>query len=91
MQAVMRFGRVVDVRDVFCWKKRNDLVPKRCSPIGGVMKREDRVSYVMLFCALLLVRNSKATLEESMRIVPLVGSARDLASELATRAVPATA
>jgi len=55
------------------------------------MKREDRVSYVMLFCALLLVRNSKATLEESMRIVPLVGSAKDLASELAARAVPATA
>ena len=55
------------------------------------MKREERVSYVMLFCALLLVRNSKATLEESMRIVPLVGSAKHLAGELAARAVPATA
>ena len=50
------------------------------------MKQEDRVSYVMLFCALLLVRNSKATLQESMQIVPLVGSAKDLACELAARA-----
>ena len=55
------------------------------------MKREDRVSYLMLFCALLLVRNSKATLQESMRIVPLVGSAKDLAGALAARTVPATA
>ena len=55
------------------------------------MKREDRVSYVMLFCALLLVRNSKATLQESMRIVPLVGSAKDLAGELAIWAASATA
>ena len=46
------------------------------------MKSEDRVSYVMLFCALMLVRNSKATLEESMKIVPLVGSAKVLAGEL---------
>lgn len=47
------------------------------------MKKDERQSYVMLFCALLLVKNSKATLEESMKIVPLTGSARHLAGELA--------
>ena len=35
------------------------------------MKREDQVSYVMLFCALLLVRNSKATLNHCLMILPL--------------------
>ena len=54
------------------------------------MKKEERESYMMLFCALLLVRNSKATLEESMRLVPLVGSAKNLAGELAARCTPAT-
>jgi hypothetical protein len=54
------------------------------------MKREDRVSYVMLFCALLLVRNSKATLEESLRLVPLEGNAKDLAGELSAGLRPAT-
>lgn len=49
------------------------------------MKRDERVSYVMLFCAFLLVRNSKATLAESMNLVPLRGSARHLAGELANR------
>ena len=47
------------------------------------MKQEERQSYMMLFCALLLVRNSKATLEQSMNLVPLSGSAKHLASELA--------
>ena len=49
------------------------------------MKKEDRESYVMLFCALLLVRNAKATFEESVKIVPLVGSAKHLAGELSSR------
>ena len=52
------------------------------------MRKDDRNSYVMLFCALLLVRNAKATLEESIRIVPLKGSARHLAGELAGHAFP---
>ncbi len=43
---------------------------------------DERASYVMLFCALMLVRNSKATLEESISILPLVGSAKHLAGEL---------
>lgn len=49
------------------------------------MKREERVSYVMLFCALMLVKNAKATLEESVGIVPLVGRAKHLAGELVNR------
>jgi len=49
------------------------------------MKKEERQSYVMLFCALLLVKNSKATMEQSMRLVPLTGSAKHLAGELASR------
>ena len=52
------------------------------SPVRASMKKEDRVSYMMLFCALMLVKNSRATLEESVAIVPLVGRARHLAGEL---------
>ena len=46
------------------------------------MKREDQDSYVMLFSALLLVRNSKATLEQSLAMVPLSTRAGYLAEEL---------
>ncbi len=41
-----------------------------------------KTSYIMLFCALLLVRNSKATLEQSVRVAPLAGNAKCLAEEL---------
>ncbi len=44
--------------------------------------KEDKVSYLMLFCALMLVKNSKATLEQSVNIVPLAGKAKVLAGEL---------
>jgi len=37
----------------------------------------------MLFCALLLVRNSQATVEQSMNLVPLIGGAKRLAGEIA--------
>ena len=37
----------------------------------------------MLFCALLLVKNSRATLEQSLQVVPLAGRAKSLAGELA--------
>ena len=47
--------------------------------------KEERVSYMMLFCALLLVKNSKATLEQSLKVVPLVGRAKSLAGELANQ------
>jgi hypothetical protein len=62
----------------------------KVSPREGAMKKEDRSSYMMLFCALLLVRNSKATLEESVRMVPLTGNAKHLAGELAPRTAQAT-
>ncbi len=45
--------------------------------------KEERVSYMMLFCALLLVKNSRATLEQSLQVVPLAGRAKSLAGELA--------
>ncbi len=50
------------------------------------MKNNERESYMMLFCALLLVKNSKATLAESVKLVPLTGSAKSLAGELVSRA-----
>ncbi len=46
---------------------------------------EERFSYMMLFCALLLVRNAAATLEESFTMVPLAGKAKRLAAGLAGR------
>jgi len=50
-------------------------------PREGQMEKE-QVSYIMLFCALMLVKNSKATLEQSMTVVPLAGKAKCLAGEL---------
>lgn len=47
-------------------------------PVNG-----ERLSYVMLFCALLMVRNSRATLEQAVGIVPLVPNVKHLAAELA--------
>ncbi len=45
-------------------------------------KKEDRVSQMMLFCALMLVKNSTATLQQCMRLVPLSGNSKHLASAL---------
>ena len=47
--------------------------------------KEEQVSYMMLFCALLLVKNSRATLAQSLKVVPLAGRAKSLAGELANR------
>ena len=44
--------------------------------------KQEQVSYIMLFCALMLVKNSRATLEQSVKVVPLVGKARYLAGEM---------
>lgn len=52
------------------------------------MKNEEQASYLMMFCALLLVRNSRATVEQSMSIVPLAGKAQYLARELSSAAHP---
>lgn len=46
------------------------------------MRPDDRVSYVMLFCALLMVRNAQATVEQSLEIVPLNGGAKRLAGQI---------
>ncbi len=44
----------------------------------------EKTSYLMLFCALMLVKNSKATLEQSIRVAPLAGNAKRLAEGLLT-------
>ncbi len=46
------------------------------------MGSNEQVSYIMLFCALMLVKNSKATMEQSLSIVPLAGPVKSLAGEL---------
>ena len=46
---------------------------------------EDAVSYMMLFCALLMVRNAKAGLEQSLALLPVAGTAKDLAERLRSR------
>jgi hypothetical protein len=43
----------------------------------------DRYSYLMMFCALMMVRNSRATVAESLQMVPLSPRVSDLAGELA--------
>ena len=42
----------------------------------------EKTSYMMLFCALMLVKNSKATLEQSVQVAPLAGNAKCLAEGL---------
>lgn len=45
---------------------------------------DERISFLMLFCALILVKKGKATLEESVTIVPLFGGAKLLAGQLSS-------
>ena len=49
------------------------------------MGSNEQVSYIMLFCALMLVKNSTATLEQSLSIVPLAGQAKSLTGELLSK------
>ena len=46
------------------------------------MGTNEQVSYIMLFCALMLVKNSKATLEQLVQVAPLAGNAKCLAEGL---------
>jgi len=46
------------------------------------MTEQDSLSYLLMFCALMLVRKDKATFDQSMRLVPLTGSAHLLAQQL---------
>ena len=48
----------------------------------GFIKEIDVLNYVMLFCALMLVRNSKATLGQAVSMIPLDGKAKFLAQEI---------
>lgn len=47
--------------------------------------QQDRYSYLMMFCALMMVRNSRATMSESLRLLPLSPRVSDLAGELTHR------
>ena len=42
----------------------------------------ETVSYMMLFCAILLAKNKGVVLGDSPKLVPLTGGARTLADEL---------
>jgi hypothetical protein len=53
------------------------------------IQQEDRVSHMMLFCALMMVRNSSATIQQSMQLVPESGRGKDLANELGKPPAPA--
>ena len=44
--------------------------------------RDDRFAFLMMFCGMILVKRNKATLEETMSILPLYGGARQLAGEM---------
>ncbi len=46
--------------------------------------RKEKNSHLMLFCALLLARKSRATLEEAIGVAPLDGNAKCLAESLLT-------
>ena len=45
-------------------------------------RQSEPISYLMLFCALLVTKRNRATLEEAMMIAPLAGNASLLAREL---------
>lgn len=47
-----------------------------------VTREGEVISYVVLFCALIMVKNSKATVDEAMMLVPLAGGAKFLAQSL---------
>lgn len=46
------------------------------------------MAHLMLFCALLLVRSGKATLDQSLGMVPLSGGAKRLAEDLSSQECP---
>ncbi|MBI4464136.1 MAG: hypothetical protein HY647_05475 [Acidobacteria bacterium] len=47
------------------------------------MQQKEKFSYAMLFCGLILVRNSKATMEQLLEALPLFGNAEFLVREIA--------
>ena len=49
--------------------------------------KEDRIAFLLLFCGMILVKRQRATMEETMSMLPLYGGARMLAGEM-TAAAP---
>ncbi|OFW00830.1 MAG: hypothetical protein A3G20_05590 [Acidobacteria bacterium RIFCSPLOWO2_12_FULL_59_11] len=47
------------------------------------MRHSEKISYIMLFCGLMLVRNSKMQLKDLALLFPYHGKARFLVQELA--------
>ena len=50
---------------------------------GDVMGKNEKISYVMLFCALLLVKKSRIKLKDLASLFPFHGKAKHLAQQLA--------
>ena len=50
------------------------------------MRQNEKYSYLMLFCGLLLVRRSEFTLRDLDGLLPLDGNAKQLMQELANPA-----
>jgi hypothetical protein len=48
----------------------------------AIQNEEYAFSYMMLFCALMLVNSSKATVNQAVRLVPLAGNAKLLAQQM---------
>jgi hypothetical protein len=53
--------------------------------------REDRVAFLLLFCGMVLVNRRKASLAETMSMLPLYGMGRLLAIEMAGTSLHAEA
>ncbi|OFV94279.1 MAG: hypothetical protein A3F68_08755 [Acidobacteria bacterium RIFCSPLOWO2_12_FULL_54_10] len=51
------------------------------------MTKEERLSYMILFCGLLLVKQSKAAIHELSVLLPARGKAMSLAARLAAEVV----
>jgi hypothetical protein len=47
--------------------------------------RPESLSYMMVFCALLLAKNRGVSLADSLKVVPLTGGAEQLARSLASK------
>ena len=52
------------------------------------MSLDDRTFYLMMFCGLLLVKNSRASLADLLPILPPMAAGRLLVARLANRSLP---
>jgi hypothetical protein len=50
--------------------------------------QDDRYSYLMMFCALMMVRNARASMQSALDLVPLSPRVSDLAGKLAQGHLP---